>query len=118
TAYKLAEYGGKPKMKLSEAKATLPGKKQVFRVKAAGRPVGGGVGPARESGGPGGPFLIKEMEGGRRTLAAESLEVCRERCRAERNAFPPELLSLEKVDPAYPIELSGSLKTLALSFHH
>ena len=30
-AYKLMEYQGKPKMKKSEGKETLPGKKQVFR---------------------------------------------------------------------------------------
>jgi nicotinate phosphoribosyltransferase len=31
TAYKLVEYNGRPLMKLSTAKATLPGPKQVFR---------------------------------------------------------------------------------------
>src|SRR6185503_15655273 len=30
TAYKLVEYAGRPKMKLSESKATLPGRKQIF----------------------------------------------------------------------------------------
>ncbi len=32
-AYKLSEYAGKPKMKLSEHKVTLPGKKQIWRAK-------------------------------------------------------------------------------------
>jgi len=117
TAYKLTEYSGKPKMKLSEAKATLPGKKQVFRIRAAGRAVRDVIGLKSETGVPGDPLLIKVMERGRRTLAAESLEVCRARCRAERNSFSPEFLSLEKVDPAYPVELSDSLKALSLSFH-
>jgi len=104
-------------MKLSEAKATLPGKKQVFRVRAAGRAVRDVIGLMSETGVPGDPLLIKVMERGRRTLAAESLEVCRERCRAERNAFPPEFLSLEKADAPYPVELSDTLKALSLSFH-
>ena len=31
-AYKLQEYAGKPKRKLSEGKATWPGRKQVWRA--------------------------------------------------------------------------------------
>src|SRR5206468_7367220 len=40
TAYKLAEYSGRPKLKSSESKATLPGRKQVFREKSSGKIVG------------------------------------------------------------------------------
>src|SRR5207244_683564 len=39
TAYKLTEYAGKPKMKLSQSKATLPGRKQIFREKTLGTAV-------------------------------------------------------------------------------
>ena len=34
SAYKLVEYDGRPMLKLSEAKATEPGRKQVFRGRA------------------------------------------------------------------------------------
>src|SRR5690606_27151958 len=32
SAYKLAAYAGKPRMKLAPGKSTLPGRKQVFRI--------------------------------------------------------------------------------------
>ena len=37
-AYKLQEYAGKPRRKLSEGKATWPGRKQVWRAYDARRP--------------------------------------------------------------------------------
>jgi len=116
TAYKLTEYGGKPKMKLSEEKATLPGKKQVFRERARGKPVRDVIGLMSETGTRGDPLLLKVMERGRRTHPAEPLDISRERCRAERTSFPQELMSLEKARPGYPVELSEALKTLSLSF--
>jgi nicotinate phosphoribosyltransferase len=115
TAYKLTEYAGKPKMKLSEEKATLPGKKQVFRIRAAGKAVRDVIGLIGEGGMTGDPLMIKVMEKGRRTRPAEPLEVCRERCRGERAALPTELMSLEKAEPEYPVELSEGLKALSLS---
>jgi nicotinate phosphoribosyltransferase len=116
TAYKLTEYAGKPKMKLSEEKATLPGKKQVFRIRAAGKALRDVIGLTSEAGMTGDPLLIKVMEKGRRTHTAEPLGLCRERCLAERATFHVELMSLEKAEPEYPVELSEGLKALSLSF--
>jgi nicotinate phosphoribosyltransferase len=113
TAYKLTEYAGKPKMKLSESKATLPGKKQIYRERAASKAVRDVIGLMDENDLSGEPLLMKVMETGRRTQATESLEVCRTRCRRERDAFP-ELMGLEKVEPGYPVELSEGLKTLSI----
>jgi nicotinate phosphoribosyltransferase len=48
TAFKLVDYGGRPVMKLSEDKATLPGAKQVYRG-----PAGDVVGLRSESPQPG-----------------------------------------------------------------
>src|SRR5438034_9056077 len=39
TAYKLVEYAGRPKLKLSESKSTLPGRKQILRQKTSGKAV-------------------------------------------------------------------------------
>ena len=116
TAYKLTEYAGKPKMKLSESKATLPGKKQIFRLQEGGKAVRDVIGLTSETGLKGDPLLVKVMENGRRIHPPEPLEVCRERCRAERNALPPELLRLDKVEPGYRVELSEALSALSLSF--
>ncbi|PYS43627.1 MAG: nicotinate phosphoribosyltransferase [Acidobacteria bacterium] len=112
TAYKLVEYAGKPKMKLSESKATLPGRKQIFREKTAGKVVRDVLGLMDESNVAGEPLLVKVMEDGRRLHAAEALEVCRARCRTERNSLPESVMSLSKADPGYPVELSRGLTQL------
>jgi nicotinate phosphoribosyltransferase len=112
TAYKLVEYAGQPKMKLSESKSTLPGRKQVFREKADGKFLRDVVALQNESGLAGQPLLTKVMEGGRRTRAPEPLEVSRARCATERTALSEDLQALKKVDPGYPVELSQGLKDM------
>jgi nicotinate phosphoribosyltransferase len=111
TAYKLVEYAGKARMKTSESKATLPGKKQVFRETAAGNAVRDVIGLMGESIA-GEPLLLKVMENGRRTQPAESLEAARARCTVQRNALPDRLMSLSKSDSAYPVDLSQGLTKL------
>jgi nicotinate phosphoribosyltransferase len=118
TAYKLTEYAGKARMKLSESKATLPGRKQIFREKVAGQAVRDVVGLMDETAVAGDPLLVKVMENGRRTRSPEPLDVCRERCRAERDALPKELLSLEKAERAYPVELSPGLRQAQSTLLH
>ena len=118
TAYKLTEYAGKPKMKLSESKATLPGRKQIFREKVAGQAVRDVVGLMQETTVAGDPLLVKVMENGRRTRSREPLDVGRERCRTERDALPNELLSLEKAERAYPVELSPGLRQAQSTLLH
>jgi nicotinate phosphoribosyltransferase len=108
TAYKLVEYAGYPKMKLSESKATLPGRKQVFRERGL-RDV---IGLMGEQGIAGEPLLVKVMENGRRTLPAEPLSAARDRCAAEKKALPERLMSLSKADEGYPVELSSGLMRL------
>jgi len=111
TAYKLVEYAGKPKMKLSESKSTLPGRKQIFRERAAGKAVRDMVGLMDEPIS-GEPLMIKVMENGGRLSGPEPLDVARARCRSERAALPDPLLSLSKAHPGYPVELSEGLKHL------
>jgi nicotinate phosphoribosyltransferase len=112
TAYKLTEYAGKAKMKMSESKATLPGRKQVFRQKVDGHMVRDVIALTDESNISGEPLLVKVMENGRRLRPAESLENCRARCKAEREALPAPFHGLSKVEPAYPVELSPAIRTL------
>jgi nicotinate phosphoribosyltransferase len=111
TAYKLAEYAGRPTFKLSESKSTLPGRKQVFREKASGRAVRDVIGVHDESV-PGQPLLVKVMSQGRRLQPAESLDRCRARCRDELQALPQELLSLSRADSPYPVDLSAGVVRL------
>ena len=111
TAYKLVEYAGKARMKTSESKATLPGKKQIFRETAAGKAVRDVIGLMGESIA-GERLLVKVMENGRRLQPAESLAAARSRCTAQRNALPDRLMSLSKSDSAYPVDLSPGLTSL------
>jgi nicotinate phosphoribosyltransferase len=112
TAYKLAEYAGAAKMKMSESKSTLPGRKQVFRRREAGMAVRDVIGLMSETDVEGEPLLAKVMEKGRRVRPAEPLETARARCRAERVGFSEALMRLTKVDPGYSVELSKGLKAL------
>src|SRR5437867_1349552 len=100
TAYKLAEYAGHPRMKLSESKSTLPGRKQIFREKSSGRAVRDVVGLQGEKV-PGEPLLIPVMSKGRRTQPSDPLETCRNRCRAGLNSLSEALRSLSKADTTY-----------------
>lgn len=104
TAYKLAEYAGRPTMKLSEQKATLPGRKQVFREKGRRDVI-----TLADEQLPGDSLLIQVMEKGRRCRPTESLDQCRARCAAEMRAIPGRLRSLDSADPAYPVEVSARL---------
>jgi nicotinate phosphoribosyltransferase len=79
-AYKLVELDGRPVLKLSDAKATLPGRKQVWRQE--GLDVVALVDSARA----GRPLLVEAMRDGRR-VAAEPLEQIRDRARDERDAL-------------------------------
>jgi nicotinate phosphoribosyltransferase len=106
TAYKLAEYAGRARMKLSESKSTLPGRKQVYRE--AARDVIG-LWDEKHAGR---PLLAQVMRDGKRTSPRETLQSCRSRCRAELNSLPEELLSLVKADSSYPVSLSASMMRL------
>src|SRR3989475_6435956 len=97
TAYKLAEYGGRPRLKLSESKSTLPGRKQVFREKSSGKAIRDVIG-LREEKLAGQPLLAQVMSKGWRIPPQEPLENSRNRCRAELEALPVELLGLAKAD--------------------
>jgi nicotinate phosphoribosyltransferase len=109
-AYKLVEYDGVPRMKLSSAKMTLPGRKQVFRHLHNGRVSDDVVGLADERR-RGRPLLLPVMAEGRRLPGASPpLAAARANCREELSALPRELLELVPADPPYPVDLSLALK--------
>ena len=108
-AYKLTSYAGKGRLKLSEGKGTLPGRKQVFRVEEGGVARKDVIGRADERI-PGRPLLRKVMEDGRRLAAGtESLDRIRARAVEELARLPKALLELETADPAYPVDVSDEL---------
>jgi nicotinate phosphoribosyltransferase len=84
SVYKLTEYDGDPKLKLSSAKATAPGRKQVWRSDD------GDLLALREEPGPDGahPMLSPVMRGGARLTPSPSLDESRERFRADLEVVP------------------------------
>jgi nicotinate phosphoribosyltransferase len=115
TAYKLVEYAGSGKMKLSESKSTLPGRKQVFRERSGKQAVRDTIALAHEDGIPGQPLLQKVMENGRRITRPEPLQQCRARCKSEVDSLPDQITSLSKAARPFPIQLSPGLARMEAS---
>ena len=108
-AYKLTEYAGKGRLKLSTAKPILPGRKQVFRVEAEAVAVRDVIGRWTENL-PGRPLLRAVMRNGVRLPdAQETLGKSRKRADREIASLPLRLRALEPADPPYPVEVSNAL---------
>lgn len=86
SAYKMVEYDGRPVMKLSSAKVTAPGRKQVFRCPGYADVIGLSDEPP-----PGGgvPLLETVMRDGRRTAERRGFDEGRERFAADLAGLPP-----------------------------
>jgi len=108
-AYKLVELDGRPVLKLSEEKATLPGRKQVWRVRDGDRrahDVLGLDGPDDVEGEP----LLREVMRGGRAIWSEPLPASRERARREREALPHQLRRLDA--GRYEVRVQARLEAL------
>ncbi|CAN5197781.1 nicotinate phosphoribosyltransferase [soil metagenome] len=111
TVYKLVEDETGPKMKLSEGKGSLPGRKQVFRFCENDRYDYDVLGLVDEAFAGGRPLLEPVMVGGRRLAPAPPVADLAERCRAALDALPPTLRRLGPAPP-YPVRLSEGLTSL------
>lgn len=111
--YKLQEYAGLPRRKLSEKKATWPGSKQVWRRHGAdGRMQTDiltldGASPAGDE-----PLIQQVMGGGNRLRPPETLAAIRERAARELARLPEPLRRLDAA-ATYPVEIAAELKALA-----
>ena len=108
-AYKLVEYAGRGRIKLSKGKALLPGRKQVFRVERDGRALYDILGRRDES--PGGrPLLQRVMAGGERcTEGLATLDGSRALAKRELNRLPAALRGISPATPPYRVEISPAL---------
>ncbi|HMB90876.1 MAG TPA: nicotinate phosphoribosyltransferase [Rhodothermales bacterium] len=111
SVYKLTEYAGQARMKLSSQKSNLPGRKQVYRSYAAGKAthdVIALVDKKRE----GQPLLQKVMHNGQRTEAGRTqpLNALRESTMQSLAHLPDRLLARGKADPPYRVDLSEELQ--------
>jgi nicotinate phosphoribosyltransferase len=109
-AYKLVEYAGRPKLKASTGKATLPGRKQVFRRIQNGFIAGDTVTLAADRG-EGFPLLAKVMEGGRRLSPAPTLSAIAEYAAKQLQSLPQSLRGLGATPPNI-VEISPVLRKL------
>jgi len=100
--YKLVEYDGRGRTKLSADKRVLGGRKQVFRGKT------GDVIAKADEHHAGRGLIVPVMRSGRRVLD-ETLEVIRDRARREIAALPERCRGLGPIDPPYPVEVSSAL---------
>jgi nicotinate phosphoribosyltransferase len=120
-AYKLVEYAGRPRLKLSSHKVTLVGRKQVWRAanqtgtvqadvltqrheSAAAIAAQLGVAPSWLR-----PCLTEVMRGGRLIAALPGLGAIRERFGAEFNTLPARYKVLRQ-PPTYPVRISEALQ--------
>jgi len=110
-AYKLSEYAGAGRLKLSSGKKILPGPKQVWRREdGAGTATGDRIGTADEDG-PGRPLLEPVMRNGRRLGAGErTLDEAREHAARAVAGMPARIRAIEPADPPYPVEVTDTLK--------
>jgi nicotinate phosphoribosyltransferase len=113
--YKLQEYAGKPRRKLSPGKATWPGTKQVFRERdARARLSADQIGLAGEAL-PGQPLLLAVLAGGHRVAALPDLKASREHCARQVAELPDWARELEvaAAGPTFPVRISARLEALA-----
>jgi len=109
-AYKLMEYGGKARMKKSEDKVTLPGRKQVFRSFREGIMAGDVVSLEGEEGA-GIPLILPVMAKGKRISAPQKLADIKAYAGDQIKALPPYLRTLES-SPSYHVRISPDLDRL------
>jgi nicotinate phosphoribosyltransferase len=109
-AYKLVEYAGQKRVKLSAGKALLPGAKQVYRQMEDGvarrdvLTLRGDVVPGR-------PLLQPVMRQGKRLPGASpTLVDARDYARREVSRLPPEVRALAPARPPYPVTLGSELE--------
>lgn len=107
-AYKLCEYAGKGRLKLSSGKPVLPGRKQVFRVSDEERDVRDVIARAGETL-PGMPLLECVMRGGKRVGKRTGLEAIRSRARVQIARLPAQIQALKVAESPYPVEVSAAL---------
>jgi nicotinate phosphoribosyltransferase len=107
-AYKLVEYAGKGRMKLSTKKVIYPGRKQVFRQVENGRMVGDVIGRFDEPL-PGEPLLQPVLRQHRPQTRIDVTE-SRRRLQRELQRLPDQFRKLEPAQPPYAVRISERLQ--------
>lgn len=110
--YKLQEYAGIARRKRSEAKATWPGRRQVFRRSDGDGRASGDVVTLAGDSQPGEPLLRSVLRAGRRVGPLPTAAEARAYARAQLERLPVGVRRLDDADP-YPVEIAPALRRLA-----
>jgi nicotinate phosphoribosyltransferase len=111
-AYKLQEYGGKPKRKLSEGKVTWPGRKQVWRSYDAQGVMRGDIVSLETDEQKGETLIEPVMRAGKRLAPTLTLAQMRERASRNLARLPQPLRQLQ-AGAEYPVKVAQALASLA-----
>ena len=112
-AYKLQEYAGHPKRKLSEGKQTWPGRKQVWRAYDAEGRMCGDILSLETDKQAGETLIAQVMRGGKRIGAAPPLDQIRDRAVHDLARLPLAMVQLQP-GASYPVEVADALRNLAI----
>lgn len=108
-AYKLCEYDGIGRMKLSVGKRNLPGSKQVFRHFMGSHATGDTITTAMEKPHGQRPLLQLMVSRGRRRNRASDLSAIRSAAAAWIAELPDPVRLLEPTAPPFSVEISSAL---------
>ncbi|HEY7297038.1 MAG TPA: nicotinate phosphoribosyltransferase [Xanthobacteraceae bacterium] len=111
-AYKLQEYAGIPRRKLSAGKATWPGRKQVWRRHGRDGRMAGDILSLEDDDQAGTPLLRPVMREGKRIQPPPTLAEVRAHARRELDRLPEPLRRLEP-GASYRVDVADKLATLA-----
>lgn len=108
-AYKLVEYDGVARTKLSSGKVIYPGRKQVVRRHVHGVFAGDTIGKPHEEL-EGEPLLVQVMKNGSRVSSRDAeLHTARRFARQQLDALPAQLRSLDESGFTYPVDISPAI---------
>jgi len=110
--YKLQEYAGAPRRKRSTAKATWPGRKQVYRAFDGGGLMRGDVVTLEDDVHDGAALIEHVMHEGHRLGTPPGLGEIRERTAKSLRSLPGALRATGDA-PAYPVSIAPALRSLA-----
>jgi nicotinate phosphoribosyltransferase len=111
-AYKLQEYDGVPRRKLSAGKATWPGRKQVWRCHGSDGRMAGDILSVEDDDQPGMPLLQPVMRRGKQTDPPPALADVRAHAARQIEQLPESLRRL-KPGASYRVEVADKLAKLA-----
>ena len=114
-AYKLQEYAGLPRRKRASEKATLPGRKQVWRRYGPDGRMAGDTLSVENDDQDGNALIHRVMQAGKRVLPAPTLDEIRKHAARELQRLPASLRELEP-GTTYPVQVGEALVEIAAEF--